>query len=406
MSENRALRVLVVDEEVPFPLNTGKKLRTFNLLRRLQEKHSITYVCYGDLPQGMPKLPNVEFIRLNSPIIPQQGLGFYLALFRNIFSKNPYVVDRHYSAEMKEVVEELLQKNPFDLLYCEWTPYTPMIKDFFGAYPSVLSTHNVEAQIWKRLWEIENNLPKKTYIDLQRKKMHLFEKEAVNLYSEITAVSLPDKELLQDWYRASNVTVVPNGVDETYFARQKKECKPYSIVFTGSMDWRPNQDAMKYFLNEIYPLVLKSLPKVSLTIVGRKPPEWLEDLAKRYANVTVTGTVDDVRPFIAEAALYIVPLRIGGGSRLKILEALSMGKVVLSTSIGAEGLAVEDSKHLLLRDDPKALGETVIEVLTHPASYQHLATQGRRRVLESYTWDAIAKVMDGVWQRAAGKQDA
>jgi glycosyltransferase involved in cell wall biosynthesis len=402
MPENRALQVLIVDEEVPFPLNTGKRLRTFNLLQRLQKQHRITYVCYGSLPQGMPHLPNVEFVPLESPLIPQNGLHFYLALLKNILSKNPYVVDRHYSQEMKETVEGLLLKSKYDLLCCEWTPYTPMIMDLFGVYPSVLSTHNVEALIWKRLWETEGNLPKKMYIDLQRKKMYQFEKRVIGLYRQITAVSEPDKILIQDWYGVENVTVVTNGVDELYFVPQVREIKPCSMVFTGSMDWRPNQDAMKYFLREIYPLVLEALPEASLTVVGRNPPSWLKTMAGEFPNVTVTGTVDDVRPHIAEAALYIVPLRIGGGSRLKILEALAMGKVVLSTTVGAEGLDLEDGRHLLLRDDPKTLAETAVGVLNDPSRYDALAAEGRKKVLDTYTWDAISGVMDGVWKLAVG----
>jgi glycosyltransferase involved in cell wall biosynthesis len=403
MADGNPLRVLAVDEEVPFPLNTGKRLRTFNLLRRLQERHRITWVCYGDLPEGLPALPNVDLVTLKSPLIPQQGPAFYLALLRNVLSPLPYVVDRHYSAAMRETIAGLLGRESYDLLYCEWTPYTRVLADFLDGYPSVLSTHNVEALIWQRLRETEANLAKKLYIGLQCRKMFHFEKQAVGHYTAVTAVSDPDRQLLAEWYGADQATVVPNGVDEACFVPRDEPVLPGSMVFTGSMDWRPNQDAMKFFLNEIYPLVLKELPGASLAIVGRQPPAWLSEMATRFPNVTVTGTVADVRPHIATAALYIVPLRIGGGSRLKILEALAMEKIVLSTGIGAEGLDLADGKDLLLADGAAAFARTAVDVLKRREAYLPLAAAGRWRVLDSYTWGAIANVMDGVWRRAAGQ---
>jgi len=213
-------------------------------------------------------------------------------------------------------------------------------------------------------------------------------------------VSEPDRRVFEDDYGCRRVMVVENGVDERYFEPQDVLVKPNSMVFTGSMDWRPNQDGVRYFIEEIFPAVKRTLPDATFTVVGRNPPRWLADLAHSCPGVAVTGTVDDVRPFIAESALYVVPLRVGGGSRLKILEALSMEKPVLSTTIGAEGLAVEDGTHLLVRDGTEPFAAAAVEMLTRPHRFGQLGASGRGLIMRHYTWDALAVKMARVWQKA------
>ena len=394
------MNILIVDEEIPWPLNTGKKIRTYNLLQRLQKYHTITYLCYGEQGHFLPDCPNVTLIVLPSPVLEQKGFRFYWSLLVNVVSTKPYIVDRHYSAAMADKAMLLVASERFDLVHCEWTPYTENIRTLFGRLPSVLSAHNVEARIWERYYEAESNLLKKCYIYLQWQKLIYYEANSALNYSEVSVVSDPDRDIFVENYGCNRVTVVPNGVDEHYFAPVQSAVYPDSMVFTGSMDWRPNQDGVKYFIEEIFPIIRRRLPAATFTIVGRKPPQWLISLAERVPGVTVTGTVDDVRPYIAHSMLYVVPLRVGGGSRLKILEAMAMAKVVLSTTVGAEGLAVEEGKHILLRDTPQDFADAACTVLSDPGSFSAYGAAGRALILESYTWDAIASVMGAVWERA------
>lgn len=394
------VNVLIIDEEIPWPLNTGKKIRTYNLVKRLQKENPITFLCYGDSSNVLPDCPNVTLITLPSPILEQKGSRFYWSLFTNIFSPRPYIVDRHYSSRMADKAHELTNSNHFDLVHCEWTPYTENIRDIIGRLPAVLSAHNVEAQIWERYFDTEINPIKKIYIYLQWRKLANYEAEAAKLYSIVSTVSEPDRSIFSEEYGCKNTIVVPNGVDEYYFAPLQTEVKPSSMVFTGSMDWRPNQDGVRYFIEEVFPLIRQQIPEATFTIVGRKPPQWLIDLAGQVNGVTITGTVDDVRPYIAESALYIVPLRVGGGSRLKILEAFSMGKVVLSTTVGAEGLSVENGRHILLRDTPRDIADTACAVLSDTNRFKSYGNAGRELIEEQYTWDAIAKVMAKAWESA------
>lgn len=400
------MHVLIVDEEVPFPLNTGKRLRSYNLLQRLQKQHKITYVCYGNGNEVLPDCPNVTLVLLPSPIIEQRGTFFYVSLLKNLLSPLPYVVVRHHSELMSQTVQALIAKGGIDLIHCEWTPYTENIRDQLGSVPSVLSAHNVEAQIWERYFATETNPLKKWYIYPQWQKMRAYERQASQIYSQVAVVSEPDRQFFVKDYACPQVTVVPNGVDEQYFVPLNLPVKPHSMVFTGSMDWRPNQDGIRYFLEEIFPGIRKTLPDATITVVGRKPPQWLVELGNTTSGVTITGTVDDVRPYIGESSLYVVPLRVGGGSRLKILEALAMQKTVLSTSVGAEGLDVRDPEQLLLRDEPQQFANMAVEMLKQPDNFEYLGRAGRELIMRHYTWDAIALEMARVWRKAVNGQHA
>ena len=393
------MEVLVVDEELPWPLNTGKRLRTYNLLLRMQKEHTLHLVCHGDA-DTLPGCPNVVVHPVPSPVVEQRGVKFYFDLLANLLSSEPYVVQRHSSKEMQKIIAELVKGYSFDLVHCEWTPYTVNLQGVLGAYPSVLSTHNVEALIWKRLWERESNPLKKSYIRIQWKKMEKYEAKAVHFYDRVMCVSDEDRQYICTEFDCPNVAVVPNGVDEQYFAPDAGDETEHSMVFTGSMDWRPNQDAVNYFVNDIFPLIREALPTATFTIVGRFPPEDMARRWRRIPGVTVTGTVDDVRTYIARSSLYVVPLRIGGGSRLKILEALSMRKKVLSTSVGAEGLKLDSDVHLMLEDSAEDFAAKAVEMLSSPDRYERLAESGLQRVLSMYTWDSIATVMNDVWTEA------
>ncbi|MFV0350113.1 MAG: glycosyltransferase family 4 protein [Halodesulfovibrio sp.] len=444
------MNVLVVDEDFAYPLNTGKKLRTYNLLSRLQEKHLIHYVYHDAPEQGgmreLPGCPNVICHPVEKKLTEKRGVKFYGELLWNLLSPKPYLVTRHTSAPMVQKIADILHHNSIDLIHCEWTPYTENILGLLDKYPCVLSTHNVESQIWQRYFETEKNLLKKAYIYLQWIKMVNYERKVAARYGKVVCVSENDAEFFRAYTAPENVSVVPNGVDETYFApapslgsacdnssddpagstsdsvsdnasgnasgnvpgltsgsKSGSEAAPASLVFTGSMDWRPNQDAVSHFVDAVFPLITAQRPDVTFYVVGRHPPERLKAQWEQTPGVVVTGIVDDVRGYIHDATVYVVPLRIGGGSRLKILEALSMEKVVVSTRVGAEGLHFDDGVHLLLRDSPDEFATAVLQVLQSPEPYAGLAQQGRRWVLDNYTWDSISNILNTVWHDAAAR---
>jgi glycosyltransferase involved in cell wall biosynthesis len=221
--------------------------------------------------------------------------------------------------------------------------------------------------------------------------MRRYESRACRRADLTIAVSEDDRLLLEQDAPESRMEAIPTGVDVDYFhAGDGALEQAAEIVFTGSMDWHPNEDAMCYFIDAILPLLRREVPGVSLTIVGRNPSPQMRDAAEA-AGVTVTGTVDDVRPYIRRAAVYVVPLRIGGGTRLKIYEALAMGKAVVSTTIGAEGLPLEEGVHILRADDPYAFARKILDLLQNPKRRQGLGAAGRRLMEREYSWSRVAQ---------------
>jgi glycosyltransferase involved in cell wall biosynthesis len=272
-----------------------------------------------------------------------------------------------------------------------------------GRIPLLLFQHNVEHMIWKRLSDVERVLWRRALLEVEWKKMRRYEARACEEADLTLAVSDADRELLETCAPPATIRTIPTGVDIEYFHPAGCEETPASLVFTGAMDWYPNEDAMLHFIEAILPAIRRSIPEVSLSVVGRNPSERLRSVAAR-AGVHVTGTVEDVRPHVARAAVCIVPLRVGGGSRLKIFEALAMGKAVVSTTIGAEGLPVVPGQHLLLAGDAENFAQTVTSLLRDPERRQHLACAGRRLVEERYSWARVTDAFETHCEHCLGRR--
>jgi glycosyltransferase involved in cell wall biosynthesis len=230
------------------------------------------------------------------------------------------------------------------------------------------------------------------------------EQNYLKLADHVLAVSENDRDEFVSFLDPTRLTVIPTGVDTEFFQPSPEEEAPDSIVFTGSMDWLPNEDAMVYFIEQILPLIRNELPQASLKVVGRKPSRRLQELAARKPGVELTGWVEDVRPHVARGAVCVVPLRIGGGTRLKIFEAMAMGKAVVSTSIGAEGLPVQHSQDILLADDPAEFAHSVVSLLRNSSERKRLGVAARKLVEENYGWPKIARTFAAVLAQVVEKQ--
>jgi len=218
----------------------------------------------------------------------------------------------------------------------------------------------------------------------------------------VVAVSDLDAQHLRELAPQAHVSTVPNGVDTSYFAAQGLPRKPAHLVFVGGFTWFPNLDAIRYFCDDVLPLVTRAVPDLRLTVIGRQPDTPVVEEMGRNPHVHLTGQVDDIRPYVDEAAAYIVPLRIGGGTRLKILDALAMSKAIISTSVGCEGLAVEDGKNIVIADTPQALSEAIVRLFKHPEEAQAIGLRGRELVEQRYDWAAVAKGLMASYAQAVG----
>ena len=250
-------------------------------------------------------------------------------------SGQPYSLSKYCRPEVEASLRELIRADDFDVIVCDFLVPAPIIP-WKSETPNVIFTHNVETAIWERHYRVARNPLWKAAFWREYRTTARAERYYLSLAEHVVAVSDADKKTFSSYLQPSRITVVPTGVDLDYFHPTKGEERSSRLVFTGSMDWMANEDAMFYFVKEILPLVRRELAEVELFVVGRKPSERLRGLAANESGVTVTGEVEDIRPYVHASPVFVVPLRIGGGTRLKIFEAMAMGKAIVSTAVGAE----------------------------------------------------------------------
>jgi polysaccharide biosynthesis protein PslH len=396
-----SLRVLVIDEEIPYPLNTGKRIRTWNLLKRLAKRHEIRLLCYGS--PNDPAVPAVEDAGIKLFLIrPQEryrGLRLYTSLFINLFSPYPFSVTKHVSSRFQYRLNELLHREAWDLIHCEWTPYARFLSRV-TAVPVLVATHNVEAEIWARRAEHTRHRLGKLFFHTQELKMRWFERRALLRASAVTAVTNKDAETMRSW-GVKQVRLVPNGVDPESYSGGCLAERENEILFLGSLDWYPNIDALNYFIDNILPLVRLQHSQARLRVVGRRPSEALRKRCQQCPAIDFVGEVPDVRSYLQRAAMVVVPLRIGAGSRIKILEALAAEKAVVSTSTGAAGLDVVSGRHLVIADSPSEFAARVNELLASDEDRRRLSIAGRMLVNSRYGWDEIAGQLECAWHALA-----
>ncbi len=383
-----------------WPANSGGRLRSYHIISELSQQHEVTVVTTrrpdedpAELPPHLPRCERVISIEHDAP--KHGSTAFIGALARSWFSPLPVDLYKYRVPEMRRTVTKLLRDGNYDICVADFLTGLPNVPlDSLplpgGPVPVVLFTHNVEHMIWKRLCDNERNPLKRLLLALEWRKMRRYERYACTRADLTLTVSETDRDLFKRLAPASNLHAIPTGVDIDYFApAPESQANELELVFSGSMDWFPNEDAMFWFMDEILPLVRRQMPGIRLTIVGRNPSAKLQRMALDR-DVLVTGTVDDVRPSVHKASVYIVPLRIGGGTRLKIFEALAMGKAIVSTTVGAEGLPLEDGKHLLLADTPENFAASVLALASNAGLRAKLGRAGRELVQARYSWKRVA----------------
>jgi sugar transferase (PEP-CTERM/EpsH1 system associated) len=391
------MRILWLNAGLLLPLDKGGKLRTWHLMRHLARRHAITYVCFTDPDEKKEHLEGMAEVCNSLLTVPRRDPAkgtpaFYLDALKHLVDPLPYAVGKYASEEYAGKVRHLLEHREFDLLVADFLPPVVNLPPTV-LIPKALFTHNVEAEIWRRHAETATNPIARALLRQQWQRMLRFERIALTQFDLVLAVSDTDRDTLSRLYPGAlrrPIHVVQTGVDTTYFAPLPQLERRAHLVFTGSMDWLPNEDAMLYFVAEILPRIRQAEPDVTLSIVGRSPTPAVRRLAAT-AGVEVTGRVDDVRPHIAAADVYVVPLRIGGGTRLKIFEAMSMSRAVVSTTVGAEGLPVSAGRDLVIADAPEHFAAAVVHLIRNVDQRRRIEAAARRLVVERYDWEAVAR---------------
>jgi len=388
------MRILWVKVGGLWPLNTGGRSRSFHILAELTRRHRVTLVTTHGLrddPTGLgAQLAGCEQVISLPYAAPKQGSArFAGAVLGSWLSTLPVDVWRWRIPAMQKEVARLMTATQFDLCVADFLHTTPNVP-LDGPLATILFDHNVEHIIWQRLGRVETRPWRRALLELEWRKMRRYEARACTQARLTVAVSDADRLLLASHAPEASVCTIPTGVDTTYFTPNGSQETPGALVFTGSMDWFPNEDCILHFTEAVFPRIRDAVPDASLTVVGKNPGPRVKRLAA-IPGVRVTGTVDDVRPYVAAAAVCVVPLRVGGGTRLKIFEALAMGKAVVSTTVGAEGLPLIPGTHFVQADDPAQFADSVVALLRDSGRRRALGSAGRRLVEERYSWSQVAR---------------
>jgi glycosyltransferase involved in cell wall biosynthesis len=393
-----APRVLFVTEKHPWPLDDGGQIRSFQILRALAGTCRVTLLATD--PRQPGAVEPLRALGIEVVLVPPQRRAWKtpLQVARSLFTRRPHPLPKNFSRAMLAEIRRRLVARSVDVLHLnhlDAAQYLEYLDLELGETRAFIDTHNLLSGLYAQLVGSARDPLTKGFTWLQWTRMCRYEPALLRRAERVLVCSESERAQLEVW-GVERALVVPNGVDTAFFAPgegpSESRLGALELVFTGGLDYLPNTDGARWFLERIFPLVLRGRPDARITFVGKDPPDSLRALA-RGGQIVFTGRVDDVRPFVRAAQVFVVPLRSGGGTRLKILEALALGLPLVSTRAGAQGLDLRDGEELLLADEPQAFAQAVLSLANDRERAQRLAASGRARVLERYDWSMTTRAL-------------
>ena len=400
------MNILFLSTRSPYPLISGHSLRTYHILRGATQRHNVILVTFVQLNEEL-KRGNVDHLRSFCQAVYTFKVPVHVSkaklaasLFLNIFSPLPFVAQKYDAPMMRMKIREIVKTAKIELVHVDMLPLSVYLNEF-SDLPKVLVNHNVESMRLYRWFQNESDLLKKAYLGMQWGKLRSFERSSMSKFDCCVVVSEADKRMLRKMGVNNRLFVVPNGTDTDFFKPTARKMNKNVVLWVGHMDVHTNKDAVLYFWGEIYPIIRKQHPHAQMTFVGTAPPKEIVRATKMDGQIKVTGFVDDIRPYVHEAAVMVVPIRIGSGTRLKILDAMAMGKAIVSTSIGGEGLNVSHGQNILIADHPEDFAHKVIELLKNEKMRLNLGNNARS-LAKTYDWELIREQQEMVYQETIG----
>lgn len=405
---SRRPRLVFVSPLFLFPNDAGGKIRTTNILRGLKGG-AFELILVGVATSEQQARWATELAGVCDEFVPWEPAPVRAKWRRagDLLDALPVNVVADRTRAGQQAVQKVLSRPGIDLVVFDFV-HSAVLSPAVLSCASVCFTHNVEAEIFARHAAQAADLPRRLMWQSQHRKMVSFERDALSRFDAVIAVSERDATKFCTDYAIADAAAIPTGVDLDFFAYAPppavSEAQPPTVVFTGSMDWAANIDGVRYFLDEVWPLVLGAVPQARFRVVGRSPPAALTQLAAKIPGVEFTGFVDDVRPHVQSAHAFVIPLLVGGGTRIKAFEAMAMGCPVVSTSIGIEGLHAEPGEHFLQRDGASDLAQGLIDLLRQPALRQRLAEQARTLVEDRFGHEVAARAFEAICLRVAAQK--
>lgn len=385
---------------MPYPLDSGCNIRGYNILRAVAESHEIDFLSF-DVPdnESSERIAGIQKMCSQVTIIPrkpQKKWQLSLLVLKNLFEDDPLFWIRYRQNEMKNELEKMLRKTDYDAIHCEHLHMAGYLSNISHPF-KILDAHQIETILLLRYVKQVRNIFKKNALLKEAIKLKKWETKKISEFSAVLTVSRNEQEILKNMGSRMSV-LAPNGVDLDYFNFREKESDEPCIVFTGSLAWEPNVDAVLWYYKFILPFVKDVIPDVRFLVVGQNPPPEILALT-RDKSITITGYVPDIRPFLAKGTVFAVPLRIGGGTRLKILQAFASGIPVLSTSIGAEGIEATPDKDIIIKDDIEGLIQSTISLLQDGGLRKRISQSARLLVETNYDWVLIRQIVADLYKR-------
>jgi sugar transferase (PEP-CTERM/EpsH1 system associated) len=404
------VKVLFLSQIVPYPPHGGVLQRGYNLLRELGRRASVHLLAFvhpdelrtaSKVQESRAALEEfcegVEYFPLWAKA---SSLHTAAALLASAGSRLPFSVIAHRSAAFDRRVQESLRSSSPDVVHVDTVALSQFVPLDASSVPLVLTHHNVESMLMERRAEVERRPLAKQYLQRETAKLRAYERGVSPKFDLNIVVSAQDGQMLARVAPDVRTAVVPNGVNVDYFAPDAAEEIP-ALIYTGGMNMFANRDAVTYFLEEIWPLIAARAPHTTFYAVGQDPPKELLAHATQDPRVVVTGFVDDIRPWVRKAAVYVVPLRVGGGTRLKVLDAMAMGKAIVSTSVGCEGIAVVPGTHLVTADAPTDFARETLSLLGDRPRRLALGRAARALVERTYAWPVVGEQLISAYRHAA-----
>ena len=392
------MRLLFLSITVPFPATDGGRLRVLNLLKQTAQRNRVTFLALETQPTDKEGIEYLRGLGIEAHLVSHTSRLppiTFRSVSQAVFTRKPLTVARYDVPTFRRTFHSLLDTGSYDLIHYEMFHTGQYYLETNAR--SLLSLQNVDSHIWRRLREQTPNPLRRALFRTQECAFRRFERTMCNRFNLVACASGVDRDLMDEICPELNSDVIPNGVDTTLYQPNHEVEEEATLIYTGSMDWFPNEDAAIYFIDDILPTIQEKRPNLKFYVVGQFPSERL----KRYGNrpgVIITGRVDDVKPYIARATVYVVPLRIGGGTRLKILEALAMGKAVVSTSVGAEGLNLSAGDEITIAEESATFADGVLQLMENGCMRRGLGDNGRRRVETEYDWRRIGEKLQRLYE--------
>jgi sugar transferase (PEP-CTERM/EpsH1 system associated) len=381
------LRILIVTPSIPYPPNWGFGIRVYQIVRELSRHHTVSLVCYASDGDDT-KIEAMAQICHSVHVVPNplpNERAKRLAQLRSMARRSSFQTSSLNTDAMRDLLHQLLTGEQYDLVQFESSQLASL--PIIGSTPWIVDEHNLEYELLRRMYETERSPLRKLYNWVEYRKFRREERSSWLRADACVVTSERERAVVASHATDTPVHLSPNGVDIDYFVADDGDVDANRIVFTGLMSYRPNIDAVTYFVQRILPLVLETKPEVVFEIVGQGPPAEVTTLEGR--NVRVVGAVPDTRPYVRRAAVFVVPLRMGSGTRLKILEGLAMGKGLVTTSLGCEGIDVIDGEHVLITDGEAEFARATVTLIDDVHLAARLGRNGRALVEQTYSWSSI-----------------